>query len=109
MSRFDDYDPYDLEKSINSYKWTMMIFNAFTLLIKSFFFLRIFWNLTKFVIMLKTVISDLKTFIFFHFSCIIILSAILNILRYGNCDNRDNDKCQYLAEEEQFYPGFEYR
>jgi len=30
MSRFDDYDPYDLEKSINAYKWTMMIFNVFS-------------------------------------------------------------------------------
>ena len=33
MNRYDDYDQYDLEKSINRYKWTMMIFNVFSFIL----------------------------------------------------------------------------
>ena len=54
-----------------------MILCTVLMLIKTFFFLRIFANMTKLVIMMKNVISDLRVFIFFYVIMVIIFSIIL--------------------------------
>lgn len=54
------------------------------MLIKTFFFLRIFQNFTKLVIMIKRVIYDLKEFIIFYILLLTMLSVIMGVLGIGN-------------------------
>ena len=50
------------------------------LVIKTFFFLRIFRNFTPIVIMLKNVIYDLRIFLLFYTILIFIFSLIFSVL-----------------------------
>jgi len=61
-----------------------MIFVTFMLLIKTFFFLRIFDNLTRLVIMIKEVIFQLTDFIIFYIIVIFMFSVVIGILGVGN-------------------------
>jgi len=42
-----------------------------------------------------------------------MFSAILDILRFGICDAEHSsakiELCEFLLEDEEFYPGFEYQ
>ena len=86
---------------------TFMILTTISLLIKTFFFLRIFFSLTKLVIMMKNVMSDLRIFMLFHMIFIVMLSVILDILGYGNC-RADDVSCNEAKDASPFYSGFEY-
>ena len=61
-------------------------------LIKTFFYLRIFSNMTQLVIMIKNVVADLRVFIFFFFMQIFMLSIILGVLAVGNYQDHENIK-----------------
>jgi len=57
--------------------------------------------------MMKNVMQDLKVFMLFHLLFIVMLSAILDILGYGNCRESDIE-CNEAKETVRFYPGYEY-
>lgn len=61
-----------------------MIVLTILLLIKTFFYLRIFKSLTQLVIMIETVIKDLTTFMIFFALILVSFSIILSILGFGN-------------------------
>ena len=54
------------------------------MLIKSFFYIRMYENFTKIVIMITNVMHDLREFLLFYVFIMIMLSMILNILGVGN-------------------------
>lgn len=60
------------------------------MLIKTFFFLRIFSQLSYIVTMMKNVFYDLRVFLLFYFILILMFSAVLGILRLGNYE-KSND------------------
>ena len=90
------------------------------MLIKTFFFLRIFQNFTKLVIMIKRVIFDLKEFIIFYLLLLTMLSVIMGVLGVGNPNAiRDEHLRARLKEaraegghsDDDFvndFPGYEY-
>lgn len=61
-----------------------MIVLIFMLLIKTFFFLRIFVALSYLVTMLRMVIIDLKIFLFFYSILSFVFSLWISILGVGN-------------------------
>ena len=74
--------------------------------------------MTKLVIMMKNVISDLRVFIFFYVIMVIIFSIILGVLFVGNYDHpKDefvNDYYKTLIKKPtgfafNEYPGYEYK
>ena len=54
------------------------------LIIKTFFFLRIFPTLTPIIVMLKNVVYDLRIFLFFYMILITLFSQLLAIIGLGN-------------------------
>lgn len=69
-----------------------MIFTTLIMLIKTFFFMRIFEQFTKLVIMIKNVISDLREFMIFYFILLIMFSVILGVLGVGNYEHTHNEE-----------------
>jgi hypothetical protein len=67
-----------------------MICLTMLILIKTFFYLRIFGDLTQLVIMIKSVISDLTTFMVFFVLLLVSFSLILSILGFGNFESADD-------------------
>jgi len=61
-----------------------MIIVVFMLLMKTFFFLRIFENLSYIVTMIRSVIYDLRIFLFFYFIITVLFSLVIDILGIGN-------------------------
>jgi hypothetical protein len=53
------------------------------LVVKTFFFLRIFRNFTPIVIMLKNVMYDLRIFLLFYTILLFIFSLLFNVLGVG--------------------------
>ena len=82
---------------------------------KTFFFLRLFNNLSPIVTMLINVISDLKVFIFVFMILILFFSLQLGVLGLGNINHegmfRDHflDYDSNIKEEIAYYPGEEYK
>ena len=62
------------------------------LLIKTFFYLRIFRSLTQLVIMIERVIRDLLHFILLFALILIHFSIILSILGFGNFINSQDEE-----------------
>jgi hypothetical protein len=60
------------------------------MLIKTFFFLRIFETFTKLVIMIRNVMFDLKEFIMFYILLLTMFSVILGVLGVGNFRSIDD-------------------
>ena len=54
------------------------------LIIKTFFFLRIYPTLTPIIVMLKCVVYDLRIFLFFYAILITLFSQLLAVLGLGN-------------------------
>jgi hypothetical protein len=54
------------------------------IIIKTFFFLRIFPTLTPIIVMLKSVVYDLRIFLFFYIILISLFSQLFAILGLGN-------------------------
>ena len=57
---------------------------VFMIMIKTFFFLRIFSSLSYIVTMLRTVIYDLRIFLLFYAILTILFSLMIGILGIGN-------------------------
>ena len=73
------------------------------LLVKTFFFLRIFNGLTRLVIMIKNVIDGLGPFLLFYLILTLMCSNILSIL------GLDNYSAEQLEQWDGPPPGAEYR
>ena len=69
-----------------------MIFVAFLILIKTFFYMRVFRNMSQMVSMMTQVISDLRVFLIFYFILVWMCSLVFNILELGNNDKSKNNK-----------------
>lgn len=86
----------------------LSIIVTFFLLIKTFFFLRIFGELSYLVTMMKQVVYDLKVFMIFYFILIWIAALILNIIELGNFSEHRNVANKKLLKATT-YPGIEYK
>ena len=85
-----------------------MIMVVFMMLIKTFFFLRIFENLSYIVTMIMSVIYDLRIFLLFYSIITVLFSLIIGILGIGNFNiesdfSRDND-----VDDDEYF-GQEYK
>lgn len=61
-----------------------MILVVFMLLMKTFFFLRIFENMSYIVTMLRNVVYDLRIFLLFYAIITTLFSLLIGILGIGN-------------------------
>lgn len=99
-----------------------MFISAIMMLIKTFFYLRIFKSLTKLVIMIKKVVNDLTSFLIFFFIQIVIFSVIYGILAVNNYKSPQDENILNMIKlkydqastdafefDGQQYPGFEYK
>lgn len=73
-----------------------MIIVTFLMLLKTFFFLRIFMKLSNLVTMMRQVISDLKIFMLFYGILVWMCALIFNILQMGNYEMSPNEQLQSL-------------
>ena len=95
---------YETENiSLHKFKDMMLIFLAFIMLIKTFFYLRIFSELSHIVTMMKQVFYDLRIFMLFYFILVIKFSMILAILRVGNFELSSDPEVQSLRTK-SVYP-----
>ena len=93
----------------------MIIFVIF-MLVKTFFFLRIFETFTKLVIMIKNVFYDLKVFIWFYILLLIMFSVILGVLGVGNYRAINDEELKEIMRSaledshnlDEEIPGYEY-
>ena len=85
-----------------------MILVTFLMLIKTFFFLRIFNNLSYIVTMMKRVFYDLRVFILCYSILILMFSAVLGILRYENFE-LSSDPVVRAIRSSPTSPGKEYK
>ena len=85
-----------------------LICQAFIMLIKTFFYLRINSDLSYLVTMMKKVFFDLRIFMLFYSILLIVFSAILGILQIGNFELSSNPEIQTLREKSE-YPNYEYK
>jgi uncharacterized Tic20 family protein len=67
-----------------------MIVATFIMLMKTFFFLRLFYTFSSLVTMMKKVAFDLRYFLVFYFILLWILSLVFVILELGNYTNPRN-------------------
>ena len=75
---------------------------------KTFFFLRIFEELSPIVTMLTNVIYDLRIFLFFYSILVILFSLLLGVMGIGNKKVPGEFKDIYEFEDDD-YPGVEYK
>ena len=61
-----------------------MIIVTYLMLTKTFFFMRVFRDMSQLVMMMRQVIYDLRVFLMFYFILIWIISLVFNILMVGN-------------------------
>ena len=93
--------------SLHKFKDMGLIFLAFIMLIKTFFYLRIFSELSHIVTMMKQVFYDLRIFMMFYFILVIKFSMILAILRIGNFELSSDESIQNIRSRPNF-PTKEY-
>ena len=84
---------------------TVLIILSFLMLIKTFFFMRLFKSMAHLVMMMLQVLIDLKAFLFFYFILIWISGLILNILGMV----KETDSIKSLKSRGLSYPGIEYK
>lgn len=82
------YDPFILPNRI------LMCIIVCLLIMKTFFFLRIFPTLTPIVVMLTNVIWDLRIFLFFYVILILLFSQLFAVLGLGNAQLRTDLESQ---------------
>lgn len=75
------------------------------LILKTFFFLRIFSNLTPIVVMLTNVIYDLRIFLFFYIILVFLFSQMYTVLGLGIVNQPMPDKEAFIDAE----PNSEYK
>ena len=86
----------------------VMICVTFIMLIKTFYFLRLFNQFSGLVIMMKTVTLDLRAFMVFYFILIWICALVFNILELGNFISPRNEALKTKLKAIN-YPGIEYK
>jgi hypothetical protein len=89
----------------------MMIVVTFLMLIKTFFFLRIFMHFSYLVTMMRQVVYDLKVFLVFYGILVWMCALIFNILQIGNYELSPDPQLQSLLSLPIYisYPGQEYK
>ena len=83
----------------------LLITLCFFMLVKTFFFMRLFKSMAHLVMMMLQVIVDLKAFLFFYLVLIWICGLVLDILGLG----QDTDDILTLKAKRMTYPGIEYQ
>ena len=84
-----------------------MMFVAFLILIKTFFYMRVFREMSQMVAMIRQVITDLRVFMIFYFILIWMCSLIFNIIDLGNNENTTRLR-RDMTKAKKVYPGMEY-
>ena len=69
----------------------LMVFIIMLLLVKTFFFLRIFASLTPLVVMLSNVFGDLRPFMLFYTILIVMLGQLYAVLGLGNVLHKETE------------------
>ena len=87
---------------------TMMIGITFFILVKTFFFLRIFKQLSYMVSMMSQVLKDLGVFILFYLILIWVTTLIFNVLELGNFEKSRSANLRKITKNPT-YPGKEYQ
>ena len=95
------------ENIVTKVPQVLMILVALMLMIKSFFFLRIFKELSFLVTMLKQVFLDLRVFMLFYGLLIFMFAIVLSILDLGNFTKSSDPNIRNLLNGIT-YPGKEY-
>lgn len=98
---------YALKEPLNVICRINMIVLIFMLLIKTFFFLRIFESLSYLVTMLRMVIIDLKIFLFFYSILSFVFSLWISILGVGNFKIVSNFSQNFAPTDPEYF-GAEY-
>lgn len=86
-------------------KKMLLITLCFFMLVKTFFFMRLFKSMAHLVMMMLQVIVDLKAFLFFYLVLIWICGLVLDILGLGE----DTSDILSLKAKRLSYPGIEYQ
>lgn len=86
----------------------MMIVVTFIMLMKTFFFLRLFKQFSGLVTMMKQVARDLYAFMVFYLILLWMCSLVFNILELGNYTNPRDPELRNKVKLVN-YPGIEYR
>lgn len=81
---------------------------AFLMLIKTFFFMRLFRSMAHLVAMMQQVFIDLQAFLLFFFILLWITSLILSTLQLGNYEGARSANLRAKAQAAS-YPGIEYQ
>ena len=84
-----------------------MIIVTYLMLTKTFFFMRVFRDMSQLVMMMRQVIYDLRVFLMFYFILIWIISLVFNILMVGNYSRLPAEQAQAILGAAS-YPGREY-
>lgn len=85
-----------------------MLLVTFLLMMKTFFFLRVFSELTFLVTMLGRVFSDLRAFIFFYFILVFKFALMLAIIDLGQLALNPAEEVRGTLSAKT-YPGIEYK
>ena len=100
--------------TLNHERKVITIIVTFVVLLKTFFFLRIFKGLSYLVLMMKQVSKDLIPFMTFYFLLLWIQGQVFNIIGVGNMEHKSNeylsadDNKMYYLYIKNLYPGIEY-
>ena len=93
------------------FRKTVIILLTFLMLIKTFFFMRLFRSMAHLVAMMRQVFHDLQAFMLFFFILLWITSLILNVLELGNEEGNSSRAAveRKKAMQTLDYPGVEYK
>jgi hypothetical protein len=75
------YDTYNF--SNQAYGDIILILITYLMLVKTFFYLRIFSSISYIVTMMKIVFYDLRVFLYFYMVLILMFSVVFGILKIG--------------------------
>jgi hypothetical protein len=106
FSLVNDYDTN--HRSLQLTRKLVVIFLCFLLLIKTFFFMRLFRSMAHLVSMMQQVFLDLQAMITFFFILIAITSLIFSTLELGNYEMSSDPLLRQKVNPALNYPGKEY-
>jgi hypothetical protein len=77
------------------------------MLLKTFFFLRIFKGLSYLVLMMSCVVKDLIPFLLFYVILLWMQGLVFNIIEVGNIEHYSNE--QFSADNNKMYDQYIYK
>jgi hypothetical protein len=86
----------------------VLILVTMLMLIKTFFYLRIFSQLSYIVTMMKNVFFDLRVFMLFYLILILMFSIVLGILKVGNMELLGDPATRKQKRKSSSWPNKEY-